>query len=254
MRRISIQDAAKCFDLIEECGEMWDDPSAWQDHLTEGIETLIGGCAGIFGATQLIGASSIDVQDANVAPSDSGLKEVFGRFQREGSFALLPEYEVIRPLVARQGKLVYRQRDLVSRRDYERSVFHQHYMRPHGIDSGLSSLQLRPDGLVIGLGVSRLNGERRFSGRDHAVLELLSACVARRIRSRLMMRDQAGRHGLSPRLRATLDALLDGATEKEVAQRLGITPATAHEYVLALYRYYGVTSRSRLLARFLRRR
>jgi DNA-binding NarL/FixJ family response regulator len=58
---------------------------------------------------------------------------------------------------------------------------------------------------------------------------------------------------LSPRLDQTLRHLLDGASEKEVAQRLKLSPHTVHVYVKALYRHYGVRSRAELLARHLQR-
>jgi DNA-binding NarL/FixJ family response regulator len=57
---------------------------------------------------------------------------------------------------------------------------------------------------------------------------------------------------LSPRLRDTLDALMTGASEKQIASVLGISHHTAHEYVKALYRRFGVTSRPELMATVLR--
>ena len=58
---------------------------------------------------------------------------------------------------------------------------------------------------------------------------------------------------LSPRLQATLVCLLEGASEKAVAARLGLSPATIHQYVTALYRRFGVASRAQLLGQILRR-
>jgi DNA-binding NarL/FixJ family response regulator len=58
---------------------------------------------------------------------------------------------------------------------------------------------------------------------------------------------------LSPRLRQTLDALLEGDSETEAALRLGLSMHTIHEYVNSLYRLFGVSSRAELLAHFLRR-
>ena len=51
----------------------------------------------------------------------------------------------------------------------------------------------------------------------------------------------------------TLGGLLDGDGEKQAAARLGISPATVREYVQALYRHFGVTTRAELMADFLRR-
>jgi DNA-binding NarL/FixJ family response regulator len=58
---------------------------------------------------------------------------------------------------------------------------------------------------------------------------------------------------LSPRLAQTLDALLAGDSEKQIAGKLGISPHTVHVYVKALYKGFGVSSRGELLSRFITR-
>ena len=42
-------------------------------------------------------------------------------------------------------------------------------------------------------------------------------------------------------------------TEKQVAARLGLSQTTTHQYVMALYRHFGVTSRAQLLAHMIKR-
>jgi DNA-binding CsgD family transcriptional regulator len=59
-------------------------------------------------------------------------------------------------------------------------------------------------------------------------------------------------HRLSPRLRQTLVCVLQGDSEKQVAARLGLSLSTTHQYITALYRIFGVRSRSELLAHVLR--
>ncbi|MGO9831764.1 MAG: helix-turn-helix domain-containing protein [Myxococcaceae bacterium] len=63
------------------------------------------------------------------------------------------------------------------------------------------------------------------------------------------------RHQASPSLtareREVLDCLLTGASEKEVAAALAISPQTVHAHVKSLYRGYGVSSRPQLMAKFL---
>ena len=58
--------------------------------------------------------------------------------------------------------------------------------------------------------------------------------------------------GLSPRVRQTLDGLLVGDQEKEIAARMGVSKHTVHVYVKQLYRKFNVSSRGELLARFVR--
>lgn len=47
--------------------------------------------------------------------------------------------------------------------------------------------------------------------------------------------------------------LVEGDSEKQVVARLGVSRTTAHQYVTALYRYFGVRSRGQLLAHILKR-
>jgi len=57
---------------------------------------------------------------------------------------------------------------------------------------------------------------------------------------------------LSPRLAQTLERLLAGDSEKEIAARLRRSPNTVHVYVKELYRRFEVNSRGELLSRFVR--
>jgi DNA-binding CsgD family transcriptional regulator len=57
---------------------------------------------------------------------------------------------------------------------------------------------------------------------------------------------------LSPRQRQTLEYLLAGHSEKQIAARMRLSPNTVHHHVKALYRHFGVSSRSELLAKWVR--
>jgi DNA-binding NarL/FixJ family response regulator len=56
---------------------------------------------------------------------------------------------------------------------------------------------------------------------------------------------------LSPRMRQTLDRLLAGDSEKQIALHLGVSKNTVHVYVKGIYRTFDVCSRGELLARFI---
>jgi DNA-binding NarL/FixJ family response regulator len=58
---------------------------------------------------------------------------------------------------------------------------------------------------------------------------------------------------LSPRQRQTLELLLAGHAEKQIAARLQISRHTVHVYVKSLYKCFGVCSRAELLARWVQR-
>lgn len=57
---------------------------------------------------------------------------------------------------------------------------------------------------------------------------------------------------LPPRLQQTLELLLAGDSEKQVARKLAISPHTVHAYVKMLYRKFDVSSRGELLARWVK--
>ncbi|HMB96713.1 MAG TPA: LuxR C-terminal-related transcriptional regulator [Tepidisphaeraceae bacterium] len=56
---------------------------------------------------------------------------------------------------------------------------------------------------------------------------------------------------LSPRMRQTLERLLAGDGEKQIAYQLGLSRHTVHVYIKALYRGFEVSSRGELLAKFI---
>ncbi|WP_168219080.1 response regulator transcription factor [Limnoglobus roseus] len=65
--------------------------------------------------------------------------------------------------------------------------------------------------------------------------------------TRLHLSDDPIWQGLTPRLRDVLMALRSGDSEKQIALRLGLSRHTVHEYVGALYRRFGVSSRPELM-------
>ena len=60
----------------------------------------------------------------------------------------------------------------------------------------------------------------------------------------------AGAEDLLPRMRQTLEHLLAGDSEKQIAVRLGLSRHTVHVYVKGLYKRLGVSSRGELMAKF----
>lgn len=59
---------------------------------------------------------------------------------------------------------------------------------------------------------------------------------------------------MTPREHQTLELLLNGLSEKQIAGRMGLSHNTVHHYVKALHRHFGVSSRSELLARWVGKR
>jgi DNA-binding CsgD family transcriptional regulator len=58
---------------------------------------------------------------------------------------------------------------------------------------------------------------------------------------------------LSPRLRETLNLVLEGLSKREIAERMSLSPNTVHGYIRELYKIYNVTTRARLMAKWVKR-
>jgi DNA-binding CsgD family transcriptional regulator len=161
-----------------------------------------------------------------------------------------------RRFAAIPGRLVTRSREQLSGdREWYASAEYNEGFRPVGQDDFVAC-HARADGgaALVGGQVFRPVGEPRFTARTRRLVRLLHGELARYIGPVLARPSADPLAGLAPRLRQTLECLLEGDGEKQVAVRLGLSRATVHEYVTALYRRFDVHSRAELLALLLRRR
>ena len=109
------------------------------------------------------------------------------------------------------------------------------------------------DGRVVAcLTVARDPGMPGFTARQRTMLCALHAEVAWVYRPDVM-RVSPETRALSRRQLETLDHLLAGKGEKQIAADMRVRYNTVHHYVKALYRHFHVTSRSELLARWVGR-
>jgi DNA-binding CsgD family transcriptional regulator len=93
--------------------------------------------------------------------------------------------------------------------------------------------------------------------RSHGLEPIEALEVLRDAATRVLRHADTGGEGaavppLRPRYRETLEWLLTGATEKEIAVGLGLSVHTVHQYVKAIYKRFEVTSRAQLMASRLR--
>ena len=110
-------------------------------------------------------------------------------------------------------------------------------------------LPRRPEGIQV----DRPHGAQRFGSREVALLKLIHDEIAPLVGVRLATEEHLCRDGLSKRLRETLELLLEGRSEKEVAREMDLSVKTVHEYVGMIYKHFRVSSRGELMAYFIRR-
>ena len=121
-------------------------------------------------------------------------------------------------------------------------------------DSIYAYFPMHKPGVVVGLGINRDWSDRPFGEREKNLIELMHdqlAWLYRDFEKENESGNSPGKRPLSPRLQQTLARLVAGDSEKQVANQLGLSIHTIHDYVKALYQRFGVNSRPELLAKCL---
>jgi DNA-binding CsgD family transcriptional regulator len=251
---LRVEDVRQAFRLIGDCRDLGSDPILWFPRMLEGLCTLIGA------ATATGGEGRWNHSRAAIEPVSAfhfGLEPIaYERYvahQRRGGPAVDP---VFSRLQTSEDELITRtRRQLVSDEDWYGSEVFNHQFRIMGIDHRLASLRRAPtSGAVCGIDVDRPLRDGDFSPREQRLLNFFHEEIGRLIGRALVSARDPSPDSLSPRLRQTLACLLEGDSEKQVAARLGLSRATAHQYVTALHRRFGVRSRGELFAYVMKRK
>lgn len=254
MKTIPLRNAIACATLIGECSELGDDPDAWQDHLADRAERLIGGCTAAFKVLRLEqGAPVFD--EAVISPaSDAHMRAQFAQCLSDGGHRDMPALGTLLPHAFSTGAVSFRYSDLSGGlRAFHESPFYDRYLRGVPVGDALAANNVQPTGHLVSVWIMRERCDRAFSEPEESTLVFLNVLLTRLVGTRLTTHGQAARPQLSPRLRQTLDALLAGDGEKQIASLLGLRRSTVHGYIRDLYRHYGVRSRPELMARFVNR-
>lgn len=113
----------------------------------------------------------------------------------------------------------------------------------------LSQYALPHAGVVDQLGLHRAWDDDAFTKADHKLVRLFHVELGRLWKRDAIRRAKDPTTALPPRLTQTLNELLAGSSEKQIAGKLELSRHTIHNYVKALHQRFGVSSRGELLAR-----
>ena len=253
--RIRAHDIRRCHALVSTCRDKGADTWAWQDHLVGELRRLLRAQVGIAGNMRNFGKG-------HEAEALGSVRQGWMSAEAERhwlTYALnvpveqTPEYPAL--AAATRGALVTRTRNQLWGREawYRSRAFNERH-RPCGVDDYIISIQKLPnDGLWHSLWLHRATGEPEFDRREWWILRFVHAEIGRLVGGPLASAAEPQVADLTPRQRDALDGVLQGDSEKELAARLGLSRATAHEHVLAVYRHFGVETRAELMARFIGR-
>jgi len=220
---LRVRDVRDAYRLIGECRDLGNDPVLWQQRMFDGLRELIGAPATSGGEGRWRRPQGAILPTAAFGSGfDARGRAIYTAYMRELTPARDPVFSALRFLT---GRLVTRARRQLT------SVFLVS-------DNGLSSV----------IAVHRAPGERGFSRRELRLLSFFHGEFGPLVGRSLVSATESSLSKLTPRVRQTLACLIDGDSEKQAAARLGLSPATIHQYVTALYRHFGVRSRAQLLA------
>lgn len=113
----------------------------------------------------------------------------------------------------------------------------------------MSQVALPHAGAVDQLGVHREFGDEPFTRAHHRLLRMMHKELARLWGRDVLRAAKDATSDLPPRLQQTLDELLAGSSEKQIATKLELSRHTIHNYVKALHQRFEVSSRGELLAK-----
>lgn len=252
--RLRLSDLQNIYRVVQECLEMWDDATAWQAHLGRSAMRLVRGRTGLF---VLISGDPLDehrVKPGAMIGLDTPREQAI--FMQGASMPLHLVVPDIAPALApvMAGRPASASMHEVVHPDiWHHCEGYQRYHRTVDCDGMVVSMRPTVAGVEF-LACSRAVNDAPYTPRERRLLTLLHSQVAPLIGSRLATADQRGKHGLTPRLRETLDGLLQGLSEQEIARRMHRSPATVHRHITALYRHFHVNSRGELLSYFVQRR
>jgi DNA-binding CsgD family transcriptional regulator len=236
----------RLLELVGEARELGSSTEAARRHLSDGLAHEAGA---IVGAIVLDHGYRVNtpsrVKAATLVGFDSETLPAFAMHERHGT-AFNPVHAAIMAQPANLDEVVtYKQDDLFAESDWNRTPWISEYATPCRLAHFVGSARWVGPGRVEGMGFMREVGERPFSDEERDVVHVVHAASSR-------LFEDGGPH-LAPRVRQTFEALLTGAADKDIAQRLGLGLHTVRQYVKIVFRTYGVKSRSELLAKQIRR-
>ena len=239
--------------LVEECRDLGADSLAWETHLIEGLRALVNAKVGIVGNMRHFASGRTEsVRSLRLGWDNPDAERAWLEYVERTPVERTPEYALLSKIPER---LITRLRDQIWPREawYRSAVYNDIHKRA-GIDDYIISLRQQP-GVSIqhSIWMHRAVDAPPFTRCDWWTVHYVHEQLGKRIGAELAAAIEPQIRDLTPRQRDVLDLLLDGDAEKEIARTLGIQRSTAHEHILAVYRFFSVRSRAELMTQFVGR-
>ncbi|AGC43342.1 LuxR family transcriptional regulator [Myxococcus stipitatus DSM 14675] len=240
---VTWRDARGAFRLLDELKQLGHDTLAWRRHLLTGLSTLVGAQVGLSAETPEGGllAPPRHLGAVDLGWGTHSDRRTWMQVCERPEAELDPSDERISALGVRSFTL--HRRELASdQRWYKSIIFNEHY-RPARLNHYLLSVLHVPEYRAMHfVFLFRAHSDRPFDERERQLVGHLHGELG-------VLWKEASEVQLPRRLQQTLSLFQAGCGEKEVADRLGLSPKTVHDYSKALHRRLKVRSRAELLAK-----
>jgi DNA-binding CsgD family transcriptional regulator len=253
-------DVRAVYRLVGECRELGDDHLRWHRHLFAGLAGLVGGGVAMGGEVAGIRSGRLGV----VGPVDWGWENGFDRVGWERGLAEARDFPQMNRLAtfthyctrtAASDGVCLARTDLIPDCVWDRAWDFRNMVEPAGADHSLYCFRSIPgsgDGYT-GVVIARPLRQADFTTRNKAVVQEVMVLVAPLLGGPLARFNEPSPTDLAPLARRVLKCLLEGDTDKQITAQLGLTRHTVNGYAKVIFRHFGVTTRSELLARWVRR-
>jgi DNA-binding CsgD family transcriptional regulator len=248
--RVPAAKVRRILKLVNEAHEIADS--------NERLQLLCSGICGVVGAD-----NSVMFVFDSARPSVPQAGFIYG-YCKERAPEVLAEYVTQGDqfdLMAKKLRLAYdgepafarRRQDLIDDRAWYNSDYVNEFRRRWDFDHSIYSMSMhKHGGIHHAMSVNRPFGSTPFDAEDRTLIELFHLAAARvageSLRQRRTTANQACRNSLAPRAREVLEFLLRGASNKDIAEQLRLSPNTVHTYCKQIFKAFFVKSRSELIA------
>jgi DNA-binding CsgD family transcriptional regulator len=269
---LRVEDVRELLQLIGEVRELGAEPRQWREHMLSSLARLCGAQVSLMEeawipqshstsadlkrvwsvarerAHQLslpgFSMKAVVLQMLDVGFSRPTQRDAYYEFCVAAGYRDDPSFSGC--LKAAMSSSTAARQDFIADREWYYSPHVNNQRRLMDLDNYVCSSQPIADTNCTSImGFHRPFGDRPFSERETTLVRVFHEELGRLWSS---TREALPSRSLTPRLRDTLRHLLAGLSEKEIADVLNLSRQTVHDYVKALYRRYGVGSRSQLHA------
>lgn len=234
--------------LLNERRELGGRTEAARQHVATGLLKIVGGSIGVIVLdSDYRPGTTNSVSRATLAGFDDESRRLFDEHRVLGT-GVNPfhQHQFERVLSSNGEILAATVSDLMPKKEWYASRWVSECAQPARFDHFVGTAsKIQGPAIVEGTALMRAKGDRPFSEEDRDVLHLVH------LESGRFFDNQPA---LAPRVQATLDQLVTGASDKEIAERLALSPHTVRQYVKTLLRAYACSSRTELMARIFAQR